>query len=206
VSGEEPDWLRLNRTHWAERTAVHLGPRGYDFGPLRAGGHGLDAISAAELPPLAGLRVVHLQCHIGTDTISLLRCGAAAVTGVDFSPEALAAARLLAAELGLADRARFVESELTAAPRAVPPPHGFDLAFTTWGTIGWLPDIDAWAATVAALLRPGGLLYFADGHPAAWVLDDQATPVDADGTPGFFVPYFHAGPLVYESATDYADP
>jgi SAM-dependent methyltransferase len=200
---DEPEWLRVNRANWEERTAVHLGPGGYDLAPLRAGAGRLDAIVEAELPSVAGLRVCHLQCHIGDDTLALAQRGAH-VTGLDFSPAAIAAARTLAAETGLGDRAAFVEAAVYDAPRTIPPPHGFDLVFTTWGTIGWLPDIGTWARVVAALLRPGGLLYFADGHPAAWVLDDAA-PVVTEGMPGFFAPYFHAGALVLHDPTDYAD-
>ena len=134
----------------------------------------------------------------------------AEVTGVDFSPPAIAAAQALAAELGLP--ARFVLSDVYGAPAALPEPASFDLVFTTWGTIGWLPDIAAWARVVAGFLRPGGRLLFLDAHPAALVFDDMAVAgalggaPGGDGRPGWFVPYFDGAPLVLDDPTDYADP
>ena len=96
----EPEWRRLNRLHWDDRVAIHLGPRGYDLDRLRAGQEPLNGIEAEELPPLAGKRVLHLQCHFGADSLKLLQRGAAEIVGVDFSPPAIAAARRLAQEMG----------------------------------------------------------------------------------------------------------
>lgn len=198
------DWRELNRANWDERTAVHLGPGGYDLGPLRAGRGELDAIAQAELGPVAGLRVLHLQCHFGRDTLTLAQKGAASVTGLDFSAPAIEAARRLAGELGLADRARFVHADLYDAPRAIPEPGGFDLVFVTWGALPWLPDVAGWAQVVAGFLRPGGRLYLAEGHPTAFVFDDTAeTP---DGKPGWFAPYFEREAVVTDDPTDYVDP
>jgi SAM-dependent methyltransferase len=199
----EPEWHRANRAHWDERVAIHLGPRGYDLARLRAGTGRLNGIEEAELPPVAGKRVLHLQCHFGADSLMLAQRGAA-VVGLDFSAPAIATARRLASEMGLAERARFVEADLYDALEAVPAPHGFDLVFVTWGAICWLPDIRRWAEIVAAMLRPGGSLYLADGHPAAYVLDDTAR--SADGMPGFFAPYFSRDPVVTTEERDYIDP
>lgn len=110
------DWRADNLANWNERVAAHLAPGGYDLGPLRAGSGRLDALVQAELGPVAGLRVLHLQCHFGLDTLALLQRGAASAVGLDFSGAAIAAARGLAAEIGLADRARFVEADLYTAP------------------------------------------------------------------------------------------
>lgn len=153
---------------------------------MRAGRGRLDAIVRAELGPVAGLRVLHLQCHFGEDTLILAQQGAAAVVGLDFSASAVAAARGLAEEFGLADRARFVEADLYDAPRAIPERGGFDLVFVTWGALCWLPDLPGWARIAAGLLRPGGRLYLAEGHPVAQVFDDTAET--SDGKPGWFVP------------------
>ncbi|MGD9616304.1 MAG: class I SAM-dependent methyltransferase [Alphaproteobacteria bacterium] len=200
----EPEWRRLNRLHWEDRVAIHLGPRGYDLDRLRAGRETLNGIEAEELPSLAGKRVLHLQCHFGADSLKLVQLGAAEVVGVDFSASAIAAAMHLAQQMGLSERARFVEADVYDALRAVPEPHGFDLVFVTWGAICWLPDIREWAGVVAAMLRPGGALYLADGHPAAYVLDDAGRL--ADGMPGFFAPYFSRDPVVYTEKRDYIDP
>lgn len=200
----EPEWRRLNRLHWDDRVAIHLGPRGYDLDRLRAGQEPLNGIEAKELPPLAGQRVLHLQCHFGADSLKLLQRGAAEIVGVDFSPRAIAVARRLAHEMGLTERARFVEADVYDAPDAVAEPHGFDLVFVTWGAICWLPDIRGWAKVVAAMLREGGVLYLADAHPAAYVLDDATR--SPDGMPGFFAPYFSRDPVVYTEERDYIDP
>jgi len=198
----EPEWHRVNRANWDERVGVHIGPGGYDLSGLRAGRRRLNAIEEAELPPVKGKRVVHLQCHFGADSLTLAQRGAE-VVGIDFSAPAIEVARRLTGELGLADRARFVHADLYDALEAVPAPHGFDLAFVTWGAICWLPDIYRWAQIVATMLRSGGSLYLAEGHPAAYVFDDAtASP---DGMPGLFVPYFSREPVVSEDPHDYVD-
>ncbi len=201
----EQDWRALNRANWDERTAIHLGPGGYDLSSHRAGRGALDAIVEAELGPLEGLRVLHLQCHIGHDSVALAQRGAAEVVGVDFSPAAVAAARALAEEVGAAN-VRFVETDVYGAPEALAgEAAAFDLVFTTWGTIGWLPDISRWAGVVAHFLKPGGSLYFADGHPAALVFDD-AVPGATPALPGPLVPYFERAGRLFDDPTDYADP
>lgn len=202
MTGDPDDWRTLNRASWDERTAVHLGPGGYDLAPLRAGRGALNAIEEVELGSVAGLRVLHLQCHFGADSLTLAQRGAK-VTGLDFSGAAVTAGRALAAELGLS--ARFVQADLYDAPEAIPEPAGFDLVFTTWGTITWLPDIARWARVVAHFLKPGGALYFADAHPAALVFDDVAG-IDVQGRPSWFTPYFGGEPVPYDDPSDYADP
>jgi SAM-dependent methyltransferase len=199
----EPEWQRANRAHWDELVGVHLGARGYDLSGLRSGRGRLTPIEEAELPELSGKRILHLQCHFGADSLCLAQRGAE-VVGLDFSKPAIEAAWALAAELGLGHRASFVQAELYDAPAAVPRPHLFDLVFVTWGAICWLPDIARWGRTVAAMLRPGGSLYLADGHPAAYVFDDERR--QPDGMPGFFAPYFSPEPVVAEAPKDYADP
>ncbi|MGH6904869.1 MAG: class I SAM-dependent methyltransferase, partial [Geminicoccaceae bacterium] len=144
----------------------------------------------------------HLQCHFGRDSLILAQRGAR-IVGLDFSRPAITAAKGLAVELGLAERARFVEADLYDAPTAIPEPHGFDLVFVTWGAINWLPDIRRWAEIVAWFLKPGGALYLAEGHPAALVLDDAA-PGQGD-MPGWYAPYFLREPLVLDDPCDYAD-
>jgi SAM-dependent methyltransferase len=200
TSGDEA--FRSNRANWDERVAVHLGPRGYDLTTLRAGNGRLNGIEEAELPPIAGKRIVHLQCHFGADSLKLAQRGAE-VVGLDFSDPAITAARSLANELGLSGRARFVCADLYDALQAIPGPHGFDLAFVTWGAICWLPDIARWAEIIAALLRPGGSLYLAEGHPTAYVFDDATR--SADGMPGLLVPYFSREPLIETDGSDYLD-
>ncbi len=204
MSAGGPDWRELNRAQWDERTGIHLAEGSYyDLAPLRAGHGRLHQIEEAELGPVAGLRILHLQCHFGADTLSLAQRGAT-VVGLDFSPAAIDAARTLAAELRLADRARFVLSDLYDAREAIPEPASFDLVYVTWGTLCWLPDVAGWAAIVAHFLKPGGRLYHAEVHPMAWMHDDEtALP---NGKPGWFVPYLGREPIPLVDPRDYADP
>jgi SAM-dependent methyltransferase len=198
----DPDWRALNRANWDERVGIHLGPRGYDLAPLRAGRGRLNAIEEAELGEVASFRILHLQCHFGKDSLVLAQRGAE-VVGLDFSAPAIVAARRLADELGLAGRSRFVEADLYDAPQAISEPATFDVVFVTWGALSWLPDLRRWAEIVAHFLRSGGFLYLADAHPAALVFDDSR-PMP-DGRPGWFVPYFRRDPLLIDEPCDYAD-
>jgi len=199
----EKDWRALNRANWDERVGIHLKAPGYDLAPLRAGRGRLNAIEEAELGDVRGLRVLHLQCHFGADTLCLAQRGAT-VVGLDFSPAAIDAANALAAELGLTGRARFVCADLYDAPSAIPELASFDLVYVTWGATCWLPDIRRWAEIVAGFLKPGGRFYYADGHPAALVLDDLVP--QPDGMPGFFAPYLERRALTFDDPSDYADP
>ena len=201
------DWLDDNRANWDERVPVHVASDFYDREPLHRGDGVLDPIARAgidRLHPdgLDGVRVLHLQCHFGSDTLSLANRGAT-VVGLDFSRPAVEEARRMADELGLGDRARFVEANLYDARHVLPEPESFDLVFTTWGTIGWLPDVAEWARVVAWFLKPGGRLYFADGHPAAFVFDGDGGP---GGLPTFQYAYGGGEPDVLEDPSDYADP
>ena len=199
-----PDWRAINQSNWDERVAIHVNaPRMYDLNGLRKGKDRLDRIATDTLGPVDGLLVLHLQCHFGMDTLVLAQQGAT-VTGVDFSPPAIETARGLAAALGLADRARFVEANVYDALAALPEPAGFDRVFVSWGALCWLPDIFAWARVVAGFLKPGGYLALAEAHPFMYVFDDQT--VTADGRPGWFMPYLEREPLVEDREEDYADP
>lgn len=164
-----------NLENWEDRVPLH--EAAYGLADFDNPGHLSEVVRtdlAALLPYLpdggvSGLDVCHLQCHIGTDTLSLARAGAR-VTGVDFSPSALKSAKRLAERFGLP--AVWVESDVLDARQAVT--GDFDLVYTSIGTITWLPDLDRWAAQVAGLLRPGGTFYIRDGHPALSTVDEDA--------------------------------
>ena len=170
------DYVNANRANWDERVLIHLRDTTgmYDADKLRSGRDMLGPIEAAEIGDVTGRRLLHLQCHFGMDTLSLARRGAV-VTGLDFSPNAIAAARALASDLEI--DARFVEAQVYDAPTQAG--RDYDIVFTTWGTIGWLPDVGRWARTVAACLAPGGRLYMADGHPVLFMVEE------VDDTPTF---------------------
>jgi SAM-dependent methyltransferase len=163
------DHIKINLRSWEERAAIHARDSTGDYmlDRFRAGEDALHAIEAAELGDISGKRVLHLQCHIGRDTLCLARRGAT-VTGLDFSNCALNVARRLSEETGL--KAEFVQGTIDQTPDVTPGP--FDLVFTTWGTICWLPDMAIWAKVIASVLAPGGELYFADAHPAFIVLEE----------------------------------
>jgi SAM-dependent methyltransferase len=198
-----PDWRSVNRANWDERVSVHLAPGGYDLTNLRAGHGRFNPIDETELPAVTGKRIVHLQCHFGVDSLRLVQRGASEVIGLDFSAPAIAAAHVLARELHLAERARFVQADVYDAVAAIPFPHDFDMVFVTWGALPWLPDLRRWSSIVASLLRPGGMLYLAEGHPAAFVFDDTVRL--PDGKPGFSAPYFDRQPIIETNPTDYAN-
>lgn len=162
------DPLEINQRNWNERAVIHTRDTTGDYmlDRFRAGEDALHEIEASELGDIAGKRVLHLQCHIGRDTLCLVRRGAI-VTGLDFSHEALRTARQLSLETGL--KAEFVQGQVDEAPQLAPGP--FDLVFTTWGTICWLPDLCNWARVIARVLAPGGQLYFADAHPGFQLME-----------------------------------
>ena len=179
-----PTYIEANRANWDERADVHIEDTtgAYSIAPFLAGEDVLSPIEAEEIGNVAGLDVLHLQCHIGLDTLCLARRGAR-VTGLDFSENALRHAAALAVRTGL-EEARFILGDVYQARERVG--GTFDLVYTTWGTICWLPDIRLWGATVAALLRPGGRLYFADTHPMIQPLEevnDQLVPTFGYRTP-----------------------
>lgn len=161
----------INKASWDERVAAHAASPDYDVDRFIADPAFLSQVVRFDLPLLGdvgGQRGVHLQCHIGTDTISLARLGAS-MTGVDFSGPAVRQARALAEQTG-AD-ATFVESDVYDAAEAAGR-EAFDFVFTGIGALCWLPSVSRWARVVASLLRPGGRLFIREGHPMLWTLQD----------------------------------
>ena len=190
------DPIEMNRRNWDERAAIHARDSNGDYmlDRFRAGEDALHEIEAAELGDISGKRVLHLQCHIGRDTLCLVRRGAT-VTGLDFSGAALNVARRLSDETGL--KADFIEGTVDQAPELTPGP--FDLVFITWGTICWLPDVRKWAKVIASVLAAGGELYFADAHPAFSVLEEY----DGRLVPTFDFQTPCDRPLQFTDATTY---
>jgi len=165
------DYAAVNRANWDERVPAHAASPDYSVDKFIADPEFLSEVVRFDLPLLgdiSGQRGVHLQCHIGTDTISLARLGAS-MTGVDFSGPAVRQARALAGQTG-AD-ATFVESDVYEAAEAVGH-SGFDFVFTGIGALCWLPSVSRWAQVVADLLRPGGRLFIREGHPMLWTLQN----------------------------------
>lgn len=198
----EPDYLRLNRANWDDRAPIHAAAPDYEVQAfLDDPGH-LSGVVRFDLPRLgdvSGAAGVHLQCHIGTDTISLSRLGAR-MTGVDFSSASLEQARRLAAATG--SPVEFVESDVYAAPAALRG-HTFDLVYVSLGALCWLPSVERWADTVATLLRPGGRLFLRDVHPML----DALEPLPDCGHLTPSGPYFERPePVVWDEAATYVVP
>jgi len=179
-----------NLANWDERVAGHTGPDGYNIDELVTDPDYITAVVRFDEPTLSaavgsltGKTLLHSQCHIGTDTMSWAKLGAQ-VTGIDFSPKALTAARGIADRLGI--DATFVETELYDAPQNLT--GEFDIVYTSVGTICWLPDLPGWAEVLAGFLRPGGTFYIRDSHPALMIYDDERD--DRELVPAY--PYFRA--------------
>ena len=179
VDGVDVGWEEAraaNLANWEERVPLHV--EGYGVEAFAADPEHVSTVVRDDLPyllphvpgaSLAGLELCHLQCHIGTDTISLARLGAR-MTGLDFSAPAVAAATELSE--ATAAGADFVQADVYDAADVLEP-GSFDLVYTGIGALCWLPDVRRWADVVARLLTPGGRLFIREGHPMLWSLGDS---------------------------------
>jgi len=190
------EFIAANRRNWDERVAIHRRDTTgfYAIDRFLAGDKKLHAIESGELGDIAGKRLIHLQCHFGLDTLILARHGAVA-TGLDFSPAAIEEARRLVAATGIA--AEFVCADVYDARAALI--GQFDVAFSSWGTICWLPDLTRWAMTIASLLAPGGVFYFADAHPNMLTLEER----DGRIVPEFAIDTPPDQPLIFDEPQTY---
>ncbi len=187
------DYLAMNRAAWNAKTPVHVASAFYDMPGFMAGNTSLKELELGLLGDLRGKRVLHLQCHFGQDTLSLARMGAD-VTGVDFSDVAVAKARSLAAELRL--QARFIECDVYSLKSRLD--EEFDVVFTSYGAIGWLPDLKPWAEIARHFLKRGGRFVMVEFHPMVWMFDTQFKSIDYS--------YFNRGAIVEHATGTYADP
>lgn len=192
--------LQLNRASWDERAPLHAASNDYEVERLVQHPEHLSETVRFDLPLLGnidGLNAVHLQCHIGTDTLSLARLGAK-VCGLDYSAASLAEARALAQRC--AAPIAYVESDVYAADKVLPA-GTFDLVYTGIGALCWLPRIEPWARTVAALLKPGGRLFLRDGHPILMAVNE-----DHQDRLQLEYPYFeHEEPTVWHNDQTYVE-
>ncbi len=167
------DYLKINKNYWNARVESHAESEFYAMEQFMAGGSSLKWIELEHLPEdLTGMKILHLQCHFGQDSLSLARMGAE-VTGVDLSNDAIEKARALNEELGL--NAKFVNCDVYDSPKHIH--EKFDMVFTTYGTIGWLPDLEKWAEVINHFLKPEGEFLIAEFHPTLWMFDDDFTKV-----------------------------
>lgn len=198
------DFIAQNKRNWDDRAALHAQPTtGYQLDRYRDDRSRLSDVVDFDrryLGDLTGKRVLHLQCHIGTDTLSLARLGAD-VTGLDQSGASLDAARALFASVDTPGR--FVESTVYDAVDSLDGEQ-FDLVYTGVGSLNWLPSISRWGEVVGALIAPGGAFYIREGHPMAYAIDDgDDVP---DGTLRLKYPYFETvEPLTFDEPNTYVD-
>lgn len=187
------DYFDINRLAWNLRTGVHKDSAFYDLNSFKQGKNSLNPLELEALGKVSGKKLLHLQCHFGQDTLSWARLGAKA-TGVDLSDEAITLARQLNEELGL--EAEFICCNVYDLPQHLE--GQFDIVFTSYGVIGWLPDLEKWAQVVAHFLKPGGTFFLAEFHPAIWMFDNHFTRVQYS--------YFNnGGPIIEESTGTYTD-
>jgi SAM-dependent methyltransferase len=191
---EEPEYLRLNRAWWDERAPIHAAGDFYDLEGFVAGHDTLLPFEDELVGPVDGLDLVHLQCHMGMDTLSWARRGAQ-VTGLDFSEPAIATARDLAARLGV--DARFEVADVYDAVEVLGAT--YDVTYQSLGSLNWHPDMDRWAGILFQLTRPGGRYVLLEGHPMSWLLDDDGERVEH--------PYFGPpeGQRIRDDGGTYAD-
>jgi ubiquinone/menaquinone biosynthesis C-methylase UbiE len=172
--------LETNRKNWNERTPVHAESGFYDVAGFKAGSITLRTVEREEVGDVSGKSLLHLQCHFGLDTMSWSRLGAHA-TGVDFSEDAIRLARSLNAEVGT--DARFVHANVYDLPEVLD--EEFDIVFTSYGVLVWLPDLDRWAEVINRHLKPGGAFHIVEFHPVLTTLEPGA-----GGEPRPFYNYF----------------
>lgn len=202
--GDMPDnsvHYAANKANWDNRAPLHASrDKGYKTQQYIDDRQLLSNVVQFDIPRLGdlrGQRAVHLQCHIGTDTISLARLGAVDVVGLDFSPKSIDAAKALVAETG--DLVSFVEANVYDARKIIL--GDFDLVFTGVGALCWLPDVRRWAQVVESLLAPGGRLFIREGHPVLWAVDETIP----DGPVLRFNYFNDSEPLMWENETTYVE-
>jgi len=176
--------LASTRRSWDVATRNHNAHKGDQAAFFRGGGDTLFPEELELLGDLAGRHVLHAQCNAGQDSLSLARRGAH-VTGVDFSGEAVSFARKLAVDAGIP--AVFEEAELLEWLERTPA--RFDVAFSSYGAVGWLPDLGRWARGLCRVLRPGGAFVYVEFHPLAWSVGPG---LKLDGDDYFAASPFHA--------------
>lgn len=188
----EKNYVEINKQSWNKRAEVHITSDFYNVDSFIKGKNSLNAIELDLLGDVSGKKILHLQCHFGQDTISLSKMGAIA-TGIDLSDTAIDQANALAKKMNV--NTSFVCCNVYDLAQYVN--EKFDIVFTTYGTIGWLPDLDKWAKLIAEFLKPGGKLVFAEFHPVVWMFNSDFTTVSYN--------YFNDGAIVETESGTYTD-
>ncbi len=186
------NYKEINKTLWNNKTDVHINSEFYDNKTFIKGRNSLNSIEFELLGDIKGKSILHLQCHFGQDTISLNRLGAT-VTGIDLSDKAIERGKELANKTN--SDVTFICCDIYDLPQHLD--KKFDLVFTSYGTIGWLPDLDKWAKIVSRFLKPNGKFIFVEFHPVVWMFDDNFKIIEFN--------YFNDAPIVETEEGTYAD-
>ena len=189
---EANNYLNINKQTWNNKVDVHIDSDFYDMEGFLKGKSTLNSIELDLLGDVSGKKVLHLQCHFGQDTMTLARMGAK-VTGIDLSDKAIEKAKEINKQLNL--DATFICCDIYDLPNHLD--EKFDIVFTSYGTIGWFPDLDKWAKIVSHFLKPDGKFVFAEFHPVVWMFDNDFKKV--------FYNYFNIEPIVEDESGTYAD-
>ena len=189
---KENNYLNINRNLWNQKVDFHIKSDFYDVPGFLKGNSSLNKIELDLLGDITDKSILHLQCHFGQDTISLDRMGAK-VTGIDLSNEATDQAKLLAEKSN--SEADFICCDIYDLPNHLD--KQFDIVFTSYGTIGWLPDLNKWAQIISKYLKPGGMFVFAEFHPVVWMFDENLEKIKYS--------YFNSGAIIETETGTYAN-
>lgn len=192
MNSNSDQYLQINRQSWNNKVESHYQSEFYDVKSFLQGQSSLNSIELDLLGDIKGKSILHLQCHFGQDTISLGRMGAR-TTGVDFSDLAIDKAKSLANECQV--EVSFICCDIYDLPNHLD--SQFDIVFTSYGTIGWLPDLNRWAAIIARYLKPGGKFIMAEFHPVVWMFDDDFQNIAYN--------YFNTKAIIESESGTYAD-
>ena len=186
------DYIDLNRKAWNQKTEFHVRSKFYDVESFVNGKSSLNEIELNLLGDVKGKTILHLQSHFGQDTLSLQRLSGK-TTGVDFSDNAIEQAKELSRQLNL--NADFICCDLYELPKHLD--KQFDVVFTSYGTVGWLPDLQRWGKIISRFLKPGGRFVMVDFHPVVWMFDNNFIHVQYS--------YFNKENIVETETGTYAD-
>jgi 2-polyprenyl-3-methyl-5-hydroxy-6-metoxy-1,4-benzoquinol methylase len=186
------NYIEINKKSWNSRVDTHVSSEFYDMENFLNGKNSLKSIELELLGDLKGKKVLHLQCHFGQDSISMSRMGAD-VVGVDLSDKAIDKAKEIACKLNA--NTRFIQCDIYDLKNHLS--EQFDIVFTSYGTIGWLPDMNRWADIVSHFLKPGGQFVFVEFHPVVWMFDDEFEKVAYN--------YFNVEAIIENETGTYAD-
>ena len=189
---KEDNYIEINRESWNNKTETHLKSEFYDLDNFIKGKTSLNSIVLDLLGDVKGKTILHLQCHFGQDSISLSRLGAE-VTGIDLSDKAIQSAKQIAKDTN--SKANFICCNIYDLPNHLD--KQFDIVYTSYGTIGWLPDLDKWARIVSQYVKPNGQFVFVEFHPVVWMFDDNFEKIGYN--------YFNSGAIVESESGTYAD-